>query len=68
MEHDSRSTPRDAHLEAARRFGERAKASAQWRRNAHRVEALRPAGARPAAAEHRPPTGGGKRGDSRSHA
>ena len=69
MQHQPRSFTHDAHLEAARRFGERAKASAQWRRGEQRVEVSR-GGARPGSgAEPRStPVGGGKRGDARSHA
>lgn len=60
MQHDARSTPRDAQFEAARRFSERAKASAQWRRSAHPGAAQRPPGVRAASS--------GKRGENRSHA
>jgi hypothetical protein len=66
MEQNSPPTQRDAHLDAARRFGERAKACAQWRRGGHRVELMR-SGARSGTGESRSPAGAGKR-DSRSHA
>lgn len=60
MQHDARSTPRDAQLEAARRFSERAKASAQWRRSAHPGAGQRPTAGRAA--------GSGKHPESRSNA
>ncbi|MCU0758305.1 MAG: hypothetical protein MUF07_03770 [Steroidobacteraceae bacterium] len=67
MDQNSRPTQRDAHLDAARRFGERAKACAQWRRSGLRIELLRPGTALPGPGEVRQSPGTATR-DSRSHA